>query len=140
MSTAARHYDAEETFRVGAVIAALSEAGIDVARETVNRVSDGVLELDTRSSGTFDRRWTKSDIEQLIAAFRLRETHGLTWEGVASAMSGTPALSQFIDSELQHLRQQFVEMAARCSDLANLAEQLASRSQPSRASAEEIAA
>ena len=69
----------EEHYRVASVLEVLAEYGIHVARETINRVSDTVLELDTRSTGMFDRRWTRSQIDDLAAAFRLREQRGLTW-------------------------------------------------------------
>ena len=112
---------AEERYRVAAVIAALEEVGICVARETVNRVSDSVLQLDTRNTGMFDRRWTKDQIDQLVTAFRLREANGLTWEGVATTLRSTPPLAQQADQEMEEIRAQFQQLAQRARDLADLA-------------------
>ena len=96
----------EEHYRVASVLEVLTEYGIHVARETINRVSDTVLELDTRSTGMFDRRWTRSQIDDLAAAFRLREQRGLTWEGVANALSSPPFAEQ-LDQEMEEVRAQF---------------------------------
>ena len=61
----------EEHYRVASVLEVLAEYGIHVARETINRVSDTVLELDTRSTGMFDRRWTRGQIDELAVGLPL---------------------------------------------------------------------
>ena len=114
----------EEHYRVASVLEVLAEYGIHVARETINRVSDTVLELDTRSTGMFDRRWTRSQIDDLAAAFRLREQRGLTWEGVAKALSSPPFVEQ-LDQEMEEVRAQLKQLAERASDLAEFANLIA---------------
>ena len=114
----------EEHYRVAAVLELLAEYGIHVARETINRVSDTVLELDTRSTGMFDRRWTRSQIDELAAAFRLREQRGLTWEGVANVLS-SPPLAEQLDQEMEEVRAQLKQLAERASDLAEFANLIA---------------
>ena len=114
----------EEHYRVASVLEVLAEYGIHVARETINRVSDTVLELDTRSTGMFDRRWTRSQIDDLAAAFRLREQRGLTWEGVAKALSSPPFVEQ-LNQEMEEVRAQLKQLAERASDLAEFANLIA---------------
>ena len=114
----------EEHYRVASVLEVLTEYGIHVARETINRVSDTVLELDTRSTGMFDRRWTRSQIDDLAAAFRLREQRGLTWEGVANALSSPPFAEQ-LDQEMEEVRAQLKQLAERANDLAEFANLIA---------------
>ena len=114
----------EEHYRVAVVLEVLAEYGIHVARETINRVSDTVLELDTRSTGMFDRRWTRGQIDELADAFRLREQHGLTWEGVANALS-SPPLAEQLDQEMEEVRAQLKQLAERASDLAEFANLIA---------------
>ena len=89
-----------------------------------SRVSDTVLELDTRSTGMFDRRWTRSQIDDLAAAFRLREQRGLTWEGVANALSSPPFAEQ-LDQEMEEVRAQLKQLAERANDLAEFANLIA---------------
>ena len=110
----------EEHYRVASVLEVLAEYGIHVARETINRVSDTVLELDTRNTGMFDRRWTRSQIDELAAAFRLREQRGLTWEGVANALSSPPIAEQ-LNQEMDEIRAQLKQLAERANDLADFA-------------------
>ena len=114
----------EEHYRVASVLEVLAEYGIHVARETINRVSDTVLELDTRSTGMFDRRWTRSQIDDLAAAFRLREQRGLTWDGVANALSSPPFAEQ-LDQEMEEVRAQLKQLAERANDLAEFANLIA---------------
>ena len=114
----------EEHYRVASVLEVLTEYGIHVARETINRVSDTILELDTRSTGMFDRRWTRSQIDDLAAAFRLREQRGLTWEGVANALSSPPFAEQ-LDQEMEEVRAQLKQLAERANDLAEFANLIA---------------
>ena len=106
---------------MAAVIAALEEVGICVARETVNRVSDSVLQLDTRNTGMFDRRWTKDQIDQPSppsGSARLTDSPG---RASRTTLRRTPPLAQQADEEMEEIRAQFQQLAQRARDLADLA-------------------
>ena len=118
---------AEQLYRLGAVQAALRAAGFDVHRDAVNRVTEVVLELDTRSHHQWqDRRWTKDQIDLVVAAFEMQRDQSLTWDGVAAAMA---EIERTIDASptLEDLEAEIAQLTAHCHRLSDIAAQIRSQ-------------
>jgi hypothetical protein len=76
--------------RASGALAALARAGIDSNREALAEMSDllGVALRQPTARGLGNRRWSAADLAVLAAAFRLRQTYGISAETLAALRRG----------------------------------------------------
>lgn len=100
-------------FRVGSIVAALADEGIDAHRDAVVRASDKFLHVATRPGRRGHRQWSAEEIDQLVVAFRLRHETGLLWPRIAEMFADGRPLDDLLADELDSIRTELVELEER---------------------------
>lgn len=94
----------ERRLQVRDVLYELGTMGVFSSRETVTELSDA-LGLETRTDPKEHRRWTRSQLDQLKAAFILNRRGGVSLDELRRRIADRASLDQLVDQAIAELRE-----------------------------------
>lgn len=94
----------ERRLQVRDVLYELGSVGVFSSRETITELSDA-LGLETRTDPRGHRRWTRSQLDQLKAAFILNRRGGVSLDELRRRIADGASFDQLVDQAIAELRE-----------------------------------
>ena len=94
----------ERRLQVRDVLYELGRVGVFSSRETITELSDA-LGLETRTDPRGHRRWTRTQLDQLKAAFILNRRGGVSLEELRRRITNRDSFDKLVDQAIAELKE-----------------------------------